>query len=247
MFYKQPNSINSVFLLILNSITVLINFVRMKNLFYALSLFAAISLANSNLSAQAVQQGNILVDAYVGGPNLLTGAIKLIASSGDVQSNLGTDIKLTASGVIPFGVKGEYMISNVFGLGLDVNHAETKLRMTGTDDLNQPFDIAFNIPRTRAIVTGSAHFGKSDKVDWYGVGGLGIALWSAKVSGTYNTNDVDTQAAIDELKKGVKQTSFGIGYRLGFGTHIYFTDNIGLNLEIGAGGPMLKGGLAVKF
>jgi opacity protein-like surface antigen len=219
----------------------------MKKISIALFLFAAFISTTHKISAQAVEKGDVLVDAYIGGPNLLSIGLKAIANSAEVKANFGNVSSLSANGVIPFGVKGEYMLSNHFGLGLDLNYANTGLKIAGTDSTNTAYDLAFKIPRTRALVTGNLHFGKGEKVDWYGTLGLGVGFWSPKISGTYNTNDPSLNDAINQLEKGVRNTGAAFAYRLGFGTHIYFTKNIGLNLEIGSGGPMLKAGIAVKI
>lgn len=219
----------------------------MKKISIALFLFAVFFSTTQNISAQAVEKGNILVDGYVGGPNLLSLGLKVIANSSDVKANFGNVSSLSASSVIPFGIKGEYLLTNKFGLGLDLNYANTGLKIAGTDSTNTAFDLAFKVPRTRALVTGNLHFGKGEKVDWYGTLGLGVGFWSPKVSGTYNTSDPSLNEAINQLEDGVRDTGVSFAYRIGFGTHIYFTKNIGLNLEVGSGGPAFKAGIAVKI
>jgi outer membrane protein W len=42
-------------------------------------------------------------------------------------------------------------------------------------------------------------------------------------------------------------TLLPVSMRIALGARYYFTDNIGLNMEIGLGGPVLSGGLSIKL
>lgn len=218
----------------------------MKKILFAIAMgLGLISAPIQPLSAQ-VEQGKILVDGYVGGPNLATTILKIALRNEDIKN----DLNLTSSsvkGLIPLGIKGEYMVNNWLGLGLDFNHARTSVTVAGTDSIGQAYDLAIKLPRNRILATSNFHFGRGNKVDWYGTVGLGVALTTAKLTGDYQTSDPDLAAGIDALKNSVRNTGVGIGYRLGVGMRYFFTPRIGLNLELGTGGPAFKGGLSVSI
>ncbi|MFN0204069.1 MAG: hypothetical protein ACKVTZ_21300 [Bacteroidia bacterium] len=105
--------------------------------------------------------------------------------------------------------------------------------------------IAF--PRPRVLLIGNFHFGKG-KADFYLGGGVGYSRSLVKPVIAGSSTDPDVQATIDEMKSALKSSiSIPVGLRAHFGTNIFFTDNIGLNLELGAGGAMAKGGICVKI
>ena len=41
--------------------------------------------------------------------------------------------------------------------------------------------------------------------------------------------------------------SIPLSVRVGLGMNYFFTENIGMNLEFGLGGPLIQGGLALAF
>ncbi len=196
-----------------------------------------------NVTAQAVEKGDIIADVYVGGPNLLSAFVKLGAALDSTNTISST------GGLIPLGIKAEYMVSSRFGVGIDFNHANTglNLHVLDTATVGTYYDIGLKMPRNRILATGNYHFGNGKKSDWYGTLGLGVILSTPKLSIGSNDpaiNNPDVQAAIDQAKKRV---GTGFSYRLALGWRYFFTPNIGLNLETGIGGPMLKGGISVKI
>ena len=65
---------------------------------------------DSNLNAQTVSKGNVIIDPYYGGPNFGSVVLNLLKS---VES----EIKLT--GIGPAGGRMEYLLADNFGLGVD--------------------------------------------------------------------------------------------------------------------------------
>lgn len=214
-----------------------------KRIYHFLFLSVFLFFAVQHTEAQAVEQGDILIDGYVGGPNLLSAFVKLGAAIDSTNTISST------GGLIPLGLKAEYMVTPRLGVGIDFNHANTGLNLHVRDsvDLNTYYDIGLKLPRNRILATGNYHFGNGDKSDWYGTLGLGVILATPKISLDSNDpliNDPEVQAAIDQAKR---QIATGFSYRLALGWRYFFTPNIGLNLEAGLGGPMLKGGISVKI
>lgn len=220
-----------------------------KNTISALLLCGLLVGANS-MKAQAVEQGNILVTGYVGGPNLLSILLKTLTKSGTITDGNGNVVDVTGlktGGLIPVGVRAEYMLSDHFGLGLDGSYANSSLSFSGDDGNGGTANIKVSFPRPRVLAMANYHFGKG-MADFYFGGGLGYAKSLAKPIISGSSTDPDVQEAIDEAKATLKSAiAVPIGGRLHFGTNIFFSDYVGLNLEIGAGGPMLKGGICAKF
>ena len=92
------------------------------NTLILIAAFGLFSFVNT-AKAQAVEEGNVIINAYYGGPDLF-GAI---LESTRTNSN-STDTKVSVLG--PLGATVSYMISKEVGLGLDINHTDVKLTYT---------------------------------------------------------------------------------------------------------------------
>lgn len=206
----------------------------------ALALTVMISSANS-AEAQAVEQGNVVIAAQYGFPNFFGFVIKSAYKQGNYTgvsiSNLG-----------PVGLQFEYMVSDKIGLGIKTNYTNTTLKyqedreiydsngmLTGT----KTYDYTVSFPRFRLLPRFAIHFGSSDSFDGY----FGIAAGYSTFSIKAKTNDPDWA---DEDIAFSSPTPFG--FRLDVGGNYFFTDNLGLNFEIGiGGGPLVNLGIAAKF
>ena len=102
-----------------------------------LSLLVLVSA--SNLFSQAVSTGNFIFDAYYGAPNLGKSFFNSIEDA-------STTSNLTATGIGPAGLRGEYMIGETFGLGFDVIYNSNNIKYTQIDSLN-PLN-TYNYERT---------------------------------------------------------------------------------------------------
>ena len=87
------------------------------------------------------------------------------------------------------------------------------------------------------IATMNYHFLDNDKVDAYGVFGIGYGNRSFK----YESTDPDfTEATISGL--------IPVASKIGVGMRYFFTDNIGANLALGFGqGGVINAGLSIKL
>ncbi|MBX7240718.1 MAG: porin family protein [Bacteroidia bacterium] len=205
-----------------------------KNCFLITLFFC---LFSAGIQAQAVEQGNILIDIDAGGPNLLTGAMKLLA-----RNATATEVtNIQSSGLIPLGGRAEYLLTDNLGIGLDFNYASSKLSFTDIDNVNY----SVNVPRFRTLLRGSYHFGKGDNTDWFLTGGVGYVGLRTRISGT--SSNPDTQSLLDAISQSSKRIGFGFAYRLGIGFRWFFIKNLGIGMEAGLGGPALRGGLSLKF
>ncbi len=193
--------------------------------------FGLISVLNSKVNAQAVEQGNIIIDPYYGGPNFG----KSLSSGID-----GADFKV--KGVGPMGLRAEYMVADKFGIGVDFIY--NTLSATGNADslnmdgsLYKTYEVKAKMSRIRIQARFNYHFVENDNVDAYFGVGAGTNLRNYSVTTDYPNYDDESANA----------TLLPVSLRLAVGTRYYFTENIGINAEIGLGGPVVSAGISLKF
>jgi len=135
------------------------------------------------------------------------------------------------------------MVSDKFGIGAEVSYRSAGIEANwGQKNSNTGASYtqkaAIDHKALRIMPRFSLHLlENSDKVDLYLVAGIGYKWASTKV--TYTPDSYSPGST-----NGARVP---IASRLGIGTRIFFTDNIGLNVEAGIGGPLISGGLSVKI
>ena len=185
-----------------------------------------------NANAQAVDEGNVLIDVYSGGPNLFTSVIK-----GAYTNAGGTYENVKIGGLPCLGLRVGYMVTDRISIGIDANYTSTVVTYSEASGSNV-YDYTLSIPRIRAMARFEFHFGSSDKFDFYMPVGVGYS----SIKYNYTTTDPDG-GSLPSVRNLIP-----VAFRYGIGGRYFFTDNIGLNLELGlGGGPILEGGLAFKF
>jgi hypothetical protein len=179
---------------------------------------------------RCVSEGSFVMDAYYGLITLAGPLLRLIgAASGAKTSFLG-----------PVGLRAEYMVSNVVGVGGDLQFSRYSLSWTETIyDLYglsaTTYSYKINWTRIRAMARVAFHFAVSRVVDPYFAvsGGLRIESFSVE------TNDPDYDVGI---------AGVGPAVRLALGTRFFFTPNIGAFAELGVfGGGPFHFGLSAKL
>ncbi|MBI3133248.1 MAG: outer membrane beta-barrel protein [Bacteroidetes bacterium] len=205
----------------------------MKKLFMMVALSAVTLGINHSATAQ-VEQGSIIIDPYYGFPNFG----KKIADT--FVSDSTSDVKVT--GIGPCGLRGEYLISDNFGVGFDFiyNSVGAKADYTEIDGagVSHNYTDDVNMQRFRVQARMNYHFVQTDAVDAYVGFGAGTNIRRYTYDSTnpdFTEPDATTGALIP------------VSIRIALGTRFYFTDNIGLNAELGLGGPVLSGGISIKF
>lgn len=198
-----------------------------------LGVFATSMLVSSNVKAQAVEQGNVIVDVYYGFPNLYTSVFKALYASADTDSKV--------SGIGPLGLRGEYMVADKFGIGLDLGFNNTKIvdPYTVTNgSTTTTYEATYATKKIGAIATFNYHFLDNDKVDAYAVFGIGY--------GNRTFTDESTEPGYVPF---VSVGSFiPVASKIGVGMRYFFTDNIGANLALGFGqGGVINAGISAKF
>jgi len=192
---------------------------------------------NNKVSAQ-VEEGSILFDLYYGYPNGGKTAFDFLADQGGLN--------LESKGIGPIGARFEYMVADNLGVGVDFNYVGSSLSYDDTVSVyNSTTSMwetdTYNYKYTRNKIRVSArvnyHFVSTDAVDAYVGFGAGYKHKINKFTSS-DPNAEDLEGALNLIPVAV---------RICIGTRFFFTDNIGINLELGLGGPLMSGGLTLKF
>jgi hypothetical protein len=186
--------------------------------------------------AQAIQKGQVMIDGYYGFPNLTTSILKVVVRE------VYDSPDLTAKGIGTFGMRGSYMLSNHFGLGLDVYYARSTVNFTHTFQDStlgtQSFAVRLDNPRPRFLLRADYHFGNLEKADFYASLGLGVNAAHFKIT---------TQDPYFDKNSLTLPGLIPVAYRLAIGTKIYPIPNLGFGAELGIGGPLVTAGITGKF
>jgi outer membrane protein W len=186
----------------------------------------------TNVNAQAVEEGNVLIDAYYGFPDLYKATFKT------AYANSGSEIDLKMTGLGPLGGRVEYLLTDKVGLGLDVVYNSAGIEYKEFDSFdNTTYEYDFTTTKIGALVMFNFHFVDNDQLDVAGVVGAGYSNRNFKFSSTDPNYSSETITGL-----------VPVGFKLGVIMRYFFTDNIGMNLGVGLGqGGLLNGGLSVKF
>jgi len=199
-------------------------------------------LAPTKSNAQAIGEGKIIVDGYYGFGNLYNAIFEALASSS------GSNITNKFMG--PLGVRGEYLISDKVGFGLDLGYSSASMNYDETitsynPDINgnqiastDTYDYSIKTSKIGAMVTFNYHFVESDKFDAYFVTGLGYGNRTTTYASTY-ANYIEPVST---------NSLFPVAARIGVGMRYFFSENIGANLGLGLGqGGLVNIGITAKF
>ncbi len=199
----------------------------MKNMKKALSILTAVVLINSisfaqkgSSSGKCVEQGTILIDAFYGAPYFNGSLIKAAYDS------TGT----TAHNYNQFGAKVEYLVNDKLGLGIEGTYALATVDYRG-NDLKY---YTAGMSKYRVLAKMNYHFATGAHIDPYLTWGVGYK--STKIY----TNEPGGP-------KDINVNLIPLAFRAGIGMRYFFTDAIGVNAEVGLGGPMVQAGLSLKL
>ena len=202
----------------------------MKKLILPL-LALTMMLAPTKTNAQALEQGNVIIDAYYGFPNLYSTVFKAA-----YESSNSTGFNLGSQG--PLGIRAEYLITDKVGFGIDLGMNSSSISYSEADiNTNIIYDYKFSTRKIGAIFTFNYHFVENDKLDAYFVVGGGYG----------NRNFKFTSTDPNYIEESV-ESLIPISYKIGVGMRYFFTENIGANLALGLGqGSLVNVGVSAKF
>jgi opacity protein-like surface antigen len=193
-------------------------------------------LSSFSVNSQALLKGTLIIDPYYGAPT-----IGKTTANRFVGREYTYDVS-NITGIGPAGVRVEYMLSDYFGLGLDLIYNSTDFDLS-YDSLNldqtvyQTYTGSASMKRLRIQLRLNYHYELTDQLDAYlGVGvGANTRVWSV----------VNHQAAYKFVNSNT--VFLPLSMRLAVGMRYYFSSNIGINTEIGLGGPFISAGLSIKI
>lgn len=211
----------------------------------------AMIFAIANGFAQEVREtedfNRFRVQTYVGGPSLMKTAVNF--------SNNFQD-KITWKGTPLIGGEFDYRFAEWFSLGADVAVRSGKLQFDILDStFFQEIDDKWNVDvsefvdpfghyemklvRTKVMVKANFHVLPAEsRSDLYFTAGIGY-------------NNLKSNLTLDGERvpffNKVGKISLPVAYRTSIGYSYNFTENVGLFGEVGLGGPIVSGGLNIKF
>lgn len=209
----------------------------MKKVLFKGMLALGFVMSMGAANAQAVSKGNLIIDPYYGAPNFGKRIISSLQVDG--QNVVMNGVK----GIGPAGLRVEYMLADKFGIGADIIYNAASIDLTydslNTDgSLYKRYTGTGTMNRLRVQARFNYHFVSTDELDAYiGVGaGSNTRFWTAKSNDPeYNFNRTGTA------------TLLPVSMRLAVGMRYYFIPNLGINAEIGIGGPLVSAGLSFKI
>lgn len=198
-----------------------------------------------NATGQANTKWNLINDPYYGFPNytsLFPGLKSSILGAVKDDENI-SNIHSRGSG--PTGLRTEFMLNNWFGVGVDAIYSGSSVTYDRLDSVVDGVSYTNNYERKMSRVRIQARFNfhfpvKSKRLDMYG--GIGIGS-NAKYRSTF-VNGVKT-----EDKSGFWDgfPTIPISMRTCWGFRYYFSKFVGMNFEVGIGGPLISTGVSSRF
>jgi opacity protein-like surface antigen len=194
----------------------------------ALILFGSAIAQETEKKEKCVRQGRFLIDAYYGLPFLSLKDNLYRVHDGFV---LYTSIK----NLNHTGAEVEYMIVDFIGLGLEYTRATINASYT----INNADNYNVTIIKQRFLFKFTGHFLTTKRLDPYG--GIGFGIRRANISST-NSADENNVSRLN-----FNENTLPFTLRAAVGIHYYPIKNIGLGLEVGAGGPIVQAGISIKI
>jgi hypothetical protein len=129
------------------------------------------------------------------------------------------------------------MVSDKMGVGIDMNYVSIKWEDSYDNGNGSTYTDQIVYTRMRFMPRFNIHFGSSDSFDGY----FGVAAGYGAGKFEYSSTNPNYQTSSTP-------NLFPLAMRIAVGGRYYFTDNIGIHMELGiGGGAIIHGGLAFKF
>ncbi len=197
-------------------------------------LFIVVILSSFSVKSQALYNGNMIFDSYLGFPNF--GKIL-------ISSNIENDV-VNLGGLAPSGFRFEYMVKDNLGVGVDAifNNINAKYRQLDASSLDLTDTIIDAImKRTRIQFRLNYHLdGINPRFDSY----FGFGLGTNRRTFRATKNGVNNAT---EFEENLGLISVPFSMRVCIGSRYYIARNIGIVGEFGFGGPLVSLGLSLKY
>lgn len=179
-----------------------------------------------------MKKGNSSINLYYGF-NVFTRVYKNF-----LQDN-AIEMKYKQKG--PYGIVYEYLVTDAVGLGAELGYSDFSISFKeNTTDVNGnpvAYDWVYRWNTSRLMFRANYHFAESEDIDAYGLFSVGYRLSQF----SFSSNDPNV-------------SSFNYNYNVlplaikpGIGLRYFFLDNMGFNLELAIGTPIICGGITFKF
>jgi opacity protein-like surface antigen len=146
-----------------------------------------------------------------------------------------SEAEYTATGWGPVHFRGEFGLSKNVGIGISLNYTTFGAKWTTTNN-NVTYLNRFTYNSFSVLGRLNLHFAVTDQLDpYFGVG-------AGYRSGTYDLTSNDP--AYDDYNY---ETIFPVGFETTLGLRYYFSEGIGMYVELGLAKSLIQGGLAVAF
>ncbi len=209
-----------------------------------LLFMGVVALSSTAMAQTQVQKGSIIIDPYIGVPNWAN-SILYNELDPDTQETGVTDYK-TNGGMLSYGGRAEYLVADDFGIGIDVNYEVSGFNFNYTDSTYDPasntystskYNYDYKAKKIRAMLRLTYHFVQNERVDAY-----------TAFAGGYKGVNRSTASNDPGFQPTTGEALIPVAFRLAVGARIYFTENIGINMELGAfGGALLQFGVSFKI
>ena len=198
-----------------------------------------------NAAGQANSKWNLVNDPYYGFPNytsLFPGLKSSMLGAVKDDDNI-SNIESRGSG--PTGLRTEFFLNNWFGVGVDAIYSGSSVTYDRLDSVVDGISYTNSYERKMSRVRIQARFNfhfpvKNKRLDMYG--GIGIGS-NAKYRKLF-VNGVETE---DRTGFWDGFPTMPISMRTCWGFRYYFSKFVGMNFEVGIGGPLISTGVSSRF
>lgn len=146
----------------------------------------------------------------------------------------------STGGFAPLGVQGEYMLTKNFGISMDLiaNQWSAQWREISFD--NQISQSSVSLFRFRGLLGLNYHVDdlENEKLNLYGGFAMGY---------NYRRLNVKLSEMSNASQFWESNLSFPLAFRMRAGLRYFLNENIGLNVELGAGGPIMRFGVTFRI
>jgi len=215
----------------------------MKDSSYKIVLLILMTFGINSTYSQNIKKGSLLIEPYAGGPNFGFIFGKVVQREIDNRTNSSTSSGSFSidSGVGPNGIRGEYLITDKFSIGFDYIYNEVNGNGYVDTTVNNILEIKYKIDvksaRHRFLIKVNYHFISNDYIDFYGGTGIG-----------YNHRNIEITTNIPYFEsKNISGAISPIAARMELGLTYYPIKPIGINIELGLGGPLISAGIVLKI
>lgn len=229
----------------------------MKLIVFTLSLCFSSNIIFAQDEAEIVppvKNQDLVLDLYVGYPNWGNYNFETYITE------ISTSRPSTVQGIVPIGLKGEFMLSDEISFTMDGSYSEWggewDYEQNTVDGNNDPvintYENSFKATRFMFQIGANYHLPDLGRDDLDMYMGFAIGTNNIETSGEVEQPGFDARSQMYFLSNGFFATSATlaqtpISARLRLGGRYFFNENIGLNVEVGTGVRTILFGLAYKL